>query len=117
VFFAGSGALGLITLRLPDPGPLVEDLATLARVDDRALLRLESVPVNCFLYGTAAKAEPILGGRLRVEECGTEGATLRADPQRLSQALLNLMQNAAEHAAGDGPATRARSCPGRSCCP
>jgi signal transduction histidine kinase len=84
-------------------GRLVEDLATLAQVDDRALLRLESVPVNCFLYGTAAKAEPILGDRLRVEECGTEGAALRADPQRLSQALLNLVRNAAEHAAGDGP--------------
>src|ERR1700733_3029418 len=84
-------------------GRLVEDLATLAQVDDRALLQLESVRVSCFLYGTAAKAEPILGGRLRVEECGTEGATLRADPQRLSQALLNLVRNAAEHAAGDGP--------------
>jgi signal transduction histidine kinase len=84
-------------------GRLVEDLATLARVDDRALLRLESVPVGCFLRGTAAKAEPILGDRLRVAECGTEGAMLRADPQRLSQALLNLVRNAAEHAAGDGP--------------
>jgi signal transduction histidine kinase len=84
-------------------GRLVEDLATLARVDDRALLRLEPVPVDCFLRSTAAKAEPILGGRLRVEECGTEGATLRADPQRLSQALLNLLRNAAEHAAGGGP--------------
>lgn len=84
-------------------GRLVEDLATLAQVDDRALLRLESVPVNCFLYGTAAKAEPILGRRLRVDECGTEGVTLRADPQRISQALLNLVRNAAQHAAGDGP--------------
>jgi signal transduction histidine kinase len=84
-------------------GRLVEDLATLARVDDRALLRLESVPVDCFLRGTAAKAEPILGGRLRVEGCGTGGATLRADPQRLSQALLNLVRNAADHAAGDEP--------------
>jgi signal transduction histidine kinase len=84
-------------------GRLVEDLATLAQVDDRALLRLEPVPVNCFLYGTAAKAEPILGERLRVDEFGTEGVTVRADPQRLSQALLNLVRNAAEHAAGHGP--------------
>jgi signal transduction histidine kinase len=84
-------------------GRLVEDLATLARVDDRALLRLESVPVDCFLRATAAKAEPILGSRLRVAECGADGAALRADPQRLSQALLNLLRNAAEHAAGDGP--------------
>jgi signal transduction histidine kinase len=84
-------------------GRLVEDLATLAQVDDRALLRLESVPVNCFLYGTAAKAEPMLGDRLRVEDRGTEGATLQADPQRLSQAVLNLVRNAAEHAGGDGP--------------
>jgi signal transduction histidine kinase len=84
-------------------GRLVEDLATLAQVDDQALLRLEQVPVTLFLYGTAAKAEPILGDRLRVEERGAEGATLQADPQRLSQALLNLVRNAAEHTAGDGP--------------
>jgi len=84
-------------------GRLVEDLATLAQVDDRALLRLESVPVNCFLYGTAAKAEPMLGDRLQVEDRGTEGTALHADPQRLSQALLNLVRNAAQHAAGDGP--------------
>ena len=84
-------------------GRLVEDLATLAQVDDRALLRPEAVSVNCFLYGTAAKAEPILGDRLRVEERGTEGATLHADPQRLSQALMNLVRNAAQHAGGDGP--------------
>ena len=31
------------------------------------------------------------------------GATLRVDPQRLTQALLNLLQNAARHARGDGP--------------
>lgn len=105
----GAGAVEVRTVKetlvdeLALMGRLVEDLATLAQVDDRALLRLESVPVNCFLYGTAAKAEPILGDRLRVEECGTQGTTLRADPQRLTQALLNLVRNAAEHAAGDGP--------------
>jgi two-component system, OmpR family, sensor kinase len=83
-------------------GRLVEDLATLARTDDRALLRVESVPIDGFLQSMAAKAEPILGHRLRVEP-GNDGATFRADPQRLSQALLNLVQNAAEHSAGDRP--------------
>lgn len=84
-------------------GRLVEDLATLARVDDRALLRLEPVAVDGFLRATAAKAEPILGRRLRVEGCGTDSATLWADPQRLSQALLNLLRNAAKHTEGEGP--------------
>jgi signal transduction histidine kinase len=28
---------------------------------------------------------------------------LRADPQRLAQAVVNLLQNAADHAQGDGP--------------
>jgi signal transduction histidine kinase len=84
-------------------GRLVEDLAMLAWVDDRALLRLEPVAVDGFLHSTAVKAEPILGSRLRVGECGSDGPPLKADPQRLSQALLNLLRNAAQHAAGDGP--------------
>jgi signal transduction histidine kinase len=83
-------------------GRLVEDLATLARVDDQALLRLESLPAADFLNSLNARAEPILGSRLRVE-CDSDGATFRADPQRLTQALLNLVRNAAEHAKGNGP--------------
>ena len=50
----------------------------------------------------AAKAEAILGDRVRVVP-GDSGATLRADPQRLTQALVNLLQNVADHAKGDGP--------------
>jgi two-component system OmpR family sensor kinase len=47
-------------------------------------------------------AVPLLGSRLRVEaHVGEE--TLDADPQRLTQALLNLLSNAAEHARGDAP--------------
>jgi signal transduction histidine kinase len=83
-------------------GRLVEDLATLARADDRALLKLESLPLDSFLHSMTAKAEAILGDRVRVVS-GVGGATLRADPQRLTQALVNLLQNAAGHAKGDGP--------------
>ena len=45
----------------------------------------------------AAKAEAILGDRVRVRPA-IQGATLRADPQRLTQALVNLLQNVADHA-------------------
>jgi signal transduction histidine kinase len=83
-------------------GRLVEDLTTLAWADDGALLKVESLPLDSFLHSMAAKAEVILGDRVRVVS-GIGGATLRADPQRLAQALVNLLQNAADHAKGDGP--------------
>jgi signal transduction histidine kinase len=83
-------------------GRLVEDLTTLAWADDRALLKAESLPLDDFLDSMAAKAEAILGDRVRVVS-GIGDATLQADPQRLTQALVNLLQNAAEHAKGDGP--------------
>ena len=83
-------------------GRLVEDLTTLAWADDRALLQLESLPLDSFLHSMTAKAQAILGDRVRVVS-GVGGVTLRADPQRLTQALVNLLQNAADHAKGDGP--------------
>jgi len=83
-------------------GRLVEDLTTLAWGDDRALLRCESLPLGRFMSSITAQAETILGDRVRVTP-GMQGATLRADPQRLTQALVNLLQNVADHAKGDGP--------------
>jgi signal transduction histidine kinase len=81
---------------------LVEDLSTLARADDQSLLQLESLPLDSFMNGIEAQAKAILGDRLRAES-RLHGASLRADPQRLTQALMNLLQNAAEHTKGDGP--------------
>lgn len=83
-------------------GRLVEDLTTLAWGDDRTLLRLESLPLDGFMSSLTAKAEAILGDRVRVRPA-IPSATLRADPQRLTQALVNLLQNVADHAKGDGP--------------
>ena len=83
-------------------GRLVEDLTTLAWGDDRTLLKCESLPLDSFMSGITAKAKTILGDRVRVKS-GIHGATLRADPQRLTQALVNLLQNAPDHAKGDEP--------------
>jgi signal transduction histidine kinase len=83
-------------------GRLVEDLTTLARDAGGMLLKIESLPLGDFLGRVAAMAGPILGGRLDMT-AGPAGATLRADPQRLAQALLNLLQNAAGHGRGGGP--------------
>ncbi len=83
-------------------GRLVEDLATLAWADGRPLVNWEVVPLDGFLHDKTAKAGAILGDRVRVAS-GVGGVPLRADPQRLAQALVNLLQNAADHAKGDGP--------------
>jgi signal transduction histidine kinase len=83
-------------------GRLVGDLTTLAWADAQALLKLESLPLDSFLSSITAKAETILGDRVRVVS-GIGAAMFRADPQRLTQALVNLLQNAADHAKGGGP--------------
>jgi signal transduction histidine kinase len=80
---------------------VVEDLTTLRRLD-RAALKMETLSLDDFMSSIAKQVEPILGHRLTIEP-GVAGARLQADPQRLTQALLNLVQNAAEHAQGDLP--------------
>jgi signal transduction histidine kinase len=95
-------AKGLVVDELGLMGRLVEDLAALARADRPALLHWESLPLDSFLAGIRAKAHTILPGRVRVQT-GIRGATLRADPQRLTQALVNLLRNAADHLNGEDP--------------
>lgn len=83
-------------------GRLLEDVTTLAWVEDGTRLRVESLPVDRFVSGIKAKAVPILGDRLRVET-DAGGGTLTADPQRLTQAVVNLLRNAAVHGRQDRP--------------
>lgn len=81
---------------------LVEDLTVFARLDDPVLLRVEPLHLESFVKRILAKAEHILGARLHLEP-GVTDATLRADPQRMTQALMNLLRNAAQHTHGNGP--------------
>lgn len=81
---------------------LVEDLTTLALAGDPADLRRQTLSARRFADSVARQAEPLLGGRFQAEP-GVPDAILFIDPQRLNQAVGNLLRNAAEHAAGDGP--------------
>jgi len=82
---------------------LVEDMTTLARAENPGFVRLEEVEVDRFLAEVTSSAKVLLNGRLRIERSTSDELLVRADPQRLTQALLNLLQNAALH----GPAAGA----------
>jgi signal transduction histidine kinase len=79
---------------------LVEDVATLARLQERSFVRRRPIALASFLADVAAKAEPLHAGRVRLAPV-PEGAVVLADPDRLTQALLNLLGNAALHARSD----------------
>jgi signal transduction histidine kinase len=97
------GIRGMLVEELDIMGRVVEDLTTLARADDAAFLKLESLPLDRFMTCVAAKAGTILPGRLLLQPAAAPGEVLWADPQRLAQALMNLLQNAARHARGQEP--------------
>jgi signal transduction histidine kinase len=89
-------SVALVVDELQRMARIVNDMITLARADTDHFLRRESIPLDRFLADIAAKAAQLLDGRLRVI-AAPEGATLEGDPQRLTQALINLLQNAAVH--------------------
>lgn len=82
---------------------LVEDMTTLARAENPGFVRLEKVDVDRFLTELGSSAQMLLNGRLHVERTSSAKLAVSADPQRLTQALLNLLQNAAVHAPAGGP--------------
>lgn len=94
-------AIAVVVDELGRMGRIVEDMATLARVEDPGFVRAESVDLARFIADVSRAAEPLLEGRLRTGEV-PDGATVRCDAQRLAQAVLNLLQNAHRHG-GPGP--------------
>lgn len=75
---------------------IVEDMTMLARMDHPEYLRPEAVRLNRFMADVAAKALHLVKGEFRIGRVPTD-VVIRADPQRLTQALINLLQNAALH--------------------
>jgi signal transduction histidine kinase len=75
---------------------IADDMSDLAYMEDPGSLRRGEVQPRRLLADVALKAEPLLNGRLRVEPAPADGP-VSADSQRLTQALINLVDNACEH--------------------
>ena len=81
---------------------LVDDLLLLARSEQTAFLRLEEVPLGPFV-GELWEGFAVLDAERRFELGPVPPGQLRADPDRLAQALRNLVRNAIDHTEpGDG---------------
>jgi signal transduction histidine kinase len=96
-----SETLHLVVDELDRMGRLVDDITALTRLEDPDALRLDTFPADELVREVAAKAAPLLDGRLSVER--VDDGAIRADRHRLHQALLGLLSNAAHHA---GPGAR-----------
>jgi signal transduction histidine kinase len=95
-------AIDVLVDELSRMGRIVDDVTTLVRSDDPSYLQFEEVALERFLDEVAAKAAPLLDRRLRLAAPPSR-ASVRIDPQRLTQALINLIQNAAVHGPAASP--------------
>ena len=103
--------IALVLDELERMSRLVDDITIAVRGDDPSFLRKQPIEVEDLVIRVARKVQPFLNGRLRVEPVEPD-AVLEADPDRLEQALVNLLQNAAAHTPDGTPvdlrAVRAR---------
>jgi signal transduction histidine kinase len=76
---------------------LVEDLLTLARIDEEAPLRPTAIAVGPYVrqHGAGTTLGEVTVGQI-------PDGTLQADPERLTQVIRNLLINARRHAGPDG---------------
>lgn len=74
---------------------IVEDMCDITLMEDPHSLRRTELDLARFVDDLTSKAQPLLNGRLHVR-LQAEGAVM-ADGHRLTQALINLLKNAAQH--------------------
>ena len=77
---------------------LVEDLLTLARLDEGVVPKPADVPLEPFLRETVAAVD----GARRIELEPLAPGTLRADPDQVAQVVRNLLRNAVDHTPAGG---------------
>jgi signal transduction histidine kinase len=79
---------------------LTEDLLLLAHTDESRFIRREAVVLEPFLEDLIESAQPTADRRLSADV--SAAGIINADPDRLAQALRNLLRNAVEHTAPGG---------------
>lgn len=87
--------LELVTDELDRMARIVDDLLVLAKVEQPDFVQPEPVELSDLTTELLMKARTLGDRDWRLESCG-EGM-VSVDPQRLSQAVLNLARNAVEH--------------------
>jgi signal transduction histidine kinase len=88
---------GIVIAEMARIERLVDDLLTLARLDEEAPLEPIEIPLEPYLrhFGDDSSAGAIALGT-------PPAGTLRADPERLTQVIRNLLANARRHAGPSG---------------
>lgn len=105
-----SETAGVVIRELERMGRLVSDMMILAHREQPRFVVPEAIALGPFLASVAQTAAPLLGDRLNVATVPDE-AVCRVDEQRVTQALVNLLNNAALHAAGGAVTLSARRQP------
>lgn len=91
-------AVALCTEELDRMNRYVSDLLLVAKAQQPDFLKLQPVDVGELVDGVVARAQPIADRAWVLDGAPPPGRLLViADPERLTQALLNLAQNAAQH--------------------
>jgi signal transduction histidine kinase len=91
---------GLVQAEVDRMTRLTEDLLLLAHTDESRFIRREPIPLEPFLADLIESARPTTDRNLSLD-ARTPGI-LNGDPDRLAQALRNLLRNAAEQTAAGG---------------
>ena len=94
-------AIAVVLEELDRMRRIVEDITALVRSDDVDFLHREDVDLAELVQNVASKAQPVLRRPVHVAE--SPPAMARVDPQRVTQVLLNLLDNASAHTPDDTP--------------
>lgn len=88
-------AIALVTGELDRMSRFVDELLLLAKAESPDFLRLETVGLRDVAEELLSKARAMADRRWRLDE--TSGLSIVADRQRITQAVMNLAQNAVAH--------------------